>query len=340
MNYQTYTATDFAADQFFIEWVLEPCAATENFWEAWLEANPDKQTIVLEAREMVLQLNSTEEELPEWEMQDLYEEINNARATHFSGSSRRLIPWWNSNGLPALLRVAAILTLFMLSAVLLYNFANPSTITYATAFGEKRTIVLPDSSVVVLNANSRLVTDREWTQEKAREVNLTGEAYFSVTHQHNNQKFVVHTSDGVHVEVLGTEFNVSDRGSKSQVMLSSGKVVLTVGDENKTVVMKPGELVNVAKKQHKIEKNEVKPELYTSWKDNKLVFDNAAMRDIALTLEEDYGYPVVFQDQKLADQKLTAYLDTRDLNSLLATLSETLGADIKLENKTIIITSN
>ena len=51
-----------------------------------------------------------------------------------------------------------------------------------------KTILLPDSSLITLNANSTLSYNNNWNSTAPRKVWLNGEAYFSVTHQQNNQK--------------------------------------------------------------------------------------------------------------------------------------------------------
>jgi ferric-dicitrate binding protein FerR (iron transport regulator) len=70
---------------------------------------------------------------------------------------------------------------------------------------------LPDNSTVILNANSSLRYQENWEAELLREVWVDGEAFFSVVHTHNHQRFRVNVTDDLKVEVLGTEFNVKDR---------------------------------------------------------------------------------------------------------------------------------
>lgn len=48
---------------------------------------------------------------------------------------------------------------------------------YRTAYGEIRQVMLPDSSVVFLNANSTLRIAEEWGPSESRGVWLDGEAY-------------------------------------------------------------------------------------------------------------------------------------------------------------------
>ena len=116
---------------------------------------------------------------------------------------------------------------------------------YSTNFGQIQRLVLPDGSKVVLNANSTLRVPRFGFGETTREVYMTGEADFSITHTANHQKFIVHTAKNFDVEVLGTEFNVYARPRRSRVVLNKGKVKLHYlkGSETDQIVMHPGDLV-------------------------------------------------------------------------------------------------
>src|SRR5690606_18122735 len=123
-------------------------------------------------------------------------------------------------------RIAAVFAgLLLVSALLLWVYRTSDT-TYTTAFGEVKTILLPDSSEIILNANSTLSYATHWNKSKAREVFLSGEAFFKVQEKpvaSGYAKFVVHTGN-LDIEVLGTQFNVHHRRNKTQVVLNSGKV--------------------------------------------------------------------------------------------------------------------
>ena len=116
--------------------------------------------------------------------------------------------------------------MLLLGVSLWYAWLAQSTSTYVTRYGETQTILLPDSSTVLLNANSRLTLSTDWTD--TREVWLEGEAFFRVRKikritspaSAEHVKFIVRT-DRLNVEVLGTEFNVRQRSEKTAVLLKS-----------------------------------------------------------------------------------------------------------------------
>jgi ferric-dicitrate binding protein FerR (iron transport regulator) len=197
----------------------------------------------------------------------------------------------------------------------------------ATAYGQTRTVQLPDGSSVMLNGHSTLRYPAAWAAGKPREVWLDGEAYFSVQHQADNQRFLVHTTAGFNVEVLGTKFTVSRRRDKGRVVLLSGKVRVSFDDRQQPdVILKPGELV---------ETRELKPAQpvvtayravhtapYASWKDAQLVLDETSIAELAARLRDTYGLEVVVATPELNQRKVTGTVPVRDLDVLLQSLEE------------------
>lgn len=88
---------------------------------------------------------------------------------------------------------------------------------YKTAYGETRTLVLEDGSMVTLGENSSVKVPR-WNFKLHREVYLKGEANFSITHAGDGKQFVV--------KVTGTEFSVLARQRGSQVHLTKGEMAV------------------------------------------------------------------------------------------------------------------
>ena len=112
---------------------------------------------------------------------------------------------------------AAVLLLMMVTGYLLL-FPSIEKVVHQTGYGETAQLSLPDGSQVVLNANSSISFLPDWDEKKERTVTLEGEAFFSISHTVDHQKFIVH-SKNIEVEVLGTAFNVNNRRGKSQVVL-------------------------------------------------------------------------------------------------------------------------
>ena len=214
---------------------------------------------------------------------------------------------------------------------------------YATAYGQTRTVQLPDGSSVMLNGGSTLRYPAAWASGKPREVWLDGEAYFSVCHKLDNQRFVVHTKAGFNVEVLGTKFTVSRRRDQGRVVLLSGKVRVSFDDrQHPDVILKPGELV---------ETREIKPAQpvvtayravhtapYASWKDAQLVLDETTIAELATRLQDTYGLEVVVATPELNQRKVTGTVPVRDFEVLLQSLEETFHIQAARQGKRLILT--
>jgi transmembrane sensor len=239
--------------------------------------------------------------------------------------------------------VAATFAGLLLLGAMLYQFLVAGRpVVHATGYGEIARIVLPDSSTVSLNSNSSIEYDGEWDQQQARQVKLKGEAYFSVVHKQNNQKFLVTTPDEVQVEVLGTEFNVSSRQRRTQVVLASGKVRLQVADGQSgiaPVVMQPGEAVEIPAAQDRLHRRRVDPAVFSSWKNDKLLFDNTSVREIFERIQDTYGYQIQVADTSLLGQRITGSVPNKDIDMVLEGLGFLLDARVSRSANQIKITT-
>ena len=214
---------------------------------------------------------------------------------------------------------------------------------YATAYGQTKTVQLPDGSSVTLNGHSTLRYPAAWAPGKPREVWLDGEAYFSVQHQADNQRFLVHTQAGFSVEVLGTKFTVARRRDLGRVVLLSGKVRVSFDDrQHPDVLLKPGELV---------ETRELKPAQpvvtayravptapYASWKDAELVLDETTIAELATRLRDTYGLDVVVATPQLNQRRVTGTVPVRDLDVLLQSLEETFHLQASRQGNRLTLT--
>ena len=235
-------------------------------------------------------------------------------------------------------RIAAVSSVLLLLAAFVYYLVFRSPIThYQTGYGETATVVLPDSSVVTLNANSSL----SYQVSDQREVWLEGEAFFHVKkvplHQ-PAQRFVVHTAQ-VDVEVLGTRFNVNNRRGKATVVLNSGQVKLKSRMHQKeALVMKPGELVEVSAKRPQFVKKAVDPQQSSAWTNQRLVMDNTPLSDIAPTIADYYGLSMRFETPELAGTTLTGSIAMNELDLFLRVLAASANVQIRKNGKTLIVT--
>jgi ferric-dicitrate binding protein FerR (iron transport regulator) len=100
-----------------------------------------------------------------------------------------------------------------------YFFVNSPETSVQAGLAQRSEVVLPDASEVILNAGSE-VSYRGKSWENRRLVSLKGEAFFKVA---KGQTFTVETGAG-EVTVLGTQFNVLQRGDIFSVTCFEGRV--------------------------------------------------------------------------------------------------------------------
>ena len=241
---------------------------------------------------------------------------------------------------------AAILLLVAVSSVLYFKFPtvadntqlDTSSAEIETKYGERRTIVLPDESTVILNGNSKLKYSKNWSGEQVREVWIDGEGFFAVQHTKSHQKFVVHTGEGLSVEVLGTKFNVKSREHGSEVLLTEGKVKLNVDNTESPVYLNPGELATV--KENQLSKRVVEGIQYTSWVRSKLVFDKTELMELAQILQDTYGLKVSFQDEVLKQRQLSGEISSASADDILYAIAETFNIKVtKMDDDSVILSS-
>lgn len=333
-------------DESFNRWIKNEANELEKeYWDKWLSEKNENRELFLEAKKF-LNLSFVEEETPdvEYEFHKLEKQIVNEE---FIQSTHPLIQIKNVFYKHSYAAAAGFVLIFTFLILFLINQFNEietgkTYSTLKTNYGEKKSLTLTDGSKIILNVNSSITFNRSSDGNKITEVQLQGEAYFDIVHNPNGRerKFKVHTNDGV-VEVLGTKFVVESRKEYSQVVLSTGKVRVSLEDNEKKVVnyylMKPGELTKFSSQKNIFEIEKVNPEVYSSWINNRLIFDNTPLSVIKNRIENTYGVKVVIKDEKLLKQKFSGSIGDYDLQSLLKGLSTTLNMNIKKEGDIIII---
>jgi ferric-dicitrate binding protein FerR (iron transport regulator) len=212
--------------------------------------------------------------------------------------------------------------------------------TYATEFGETRSVELSDGTKVILNANTSMQVPRFGFGEDTREVKLNGEAFFNVTHTADNKRFMVKTDDNFEVMVLGTEFSVYTRRKGGKVLLKKGKVhvLFSEGSEKKELVMKPGDLVTMQKSAAKpIIKPNSDTQKLIAWTGNRFVFDKTPLSEVASQLQEHYGIRVEIKDNRFADRTVSGTFKPESGEELLTLLSELFDFRLVREGEAYLI---
>ena len=229
---------------------------------------------------------------------------------------------------------------------------NKQTIV-ASGSDSRSTMTLPDGSIVRLNAKSK-VSYAEGFGKTTREVFLTGEAYFEVTH--NEQiPFIVHTGEA-DIKVLGTKFNVRNYSNehKMEAALLTGSIELTLhADTEHKILLKPSDKIIVKKNaagdsttrhttgNKDVELTSIKVQdsviVETSWLNDKMAFVDKPFAEIALDLERQFDVHIEFKNEEVSLYKYTGVYDEENPADILKILQMIKPFQYTINNKQITI---
>jgi ferric-dicitrate binding protein FerR (iron transport regulator) len=259
--------------------------------------------------------------------------------------------------------VFSLAGLAILAIVLFFNpfkkrgeIPIPTPSEVSTLMGSRSSkLVLPDGSIVWLNADSKLSYDKDFGTS-SREVSLEGEAFFEVTKM-PDLPFIVQTP-GMQVRVLGTSFNVKSYLNESTtetsvihgtveviprhwpdqrfVLRPTDKLVLSNGDKNENKEQQSNAL-NVLRKTITYSEKDSSV-IETSWVENKLAFDYETFAEVAMKMERWYAVKIIFEDEAIAQSRLTGTFTTESIEKALEALQYTYNFKYQINQNIITIT--
>lgn len=197
-----------------------------------------------------------------------------------------------------------------------------------TPYGARTNFELPDGSKVWLNAGSTISFPSKF--DKNRSVDLRGEAFFDVK---KGRPFVVSTESGT-IEVKGTSFNVkSYENDLLETTLVSGIVHFAPKGSADRIVMKPG--TQVRSLDNNVSVLEVETELFTSWKEGRLVFRNEYLPSVAKTLERWYNIRIELDDDPVLSKIwFTGNIEMESFTEVMDLIKITSSIDYSYDEKT------
>lgn len=223
--------------------------------------------------------------------------------------------------------VAAIMALPLLLGCSYLFFHNrdmkvAEMIEVRTNPGMTTSVILPDSTVVILNSSSRLSYPSRFS--KTREVKLVGEAFFSVKKDKKRQ-FIVNTLSETAIIVHGTEFDVEAYEDDNQVSttLVSGKVAFSCVSQGRrgSVMMQPGQKVIYDSERKRVSLEKANIDVETSWKDGHLIFVDTPFEDILKALSKRYNVRFVVKNKNLMQYSFTGRFVSQRLERVLEIFS-------------------
>jgi transmembrane sensor len=236
------------------------------------------------------------------------------------------------------LRIAAVL---LLVSSLGYYFMAPGkyAVVSTSATANVTRLVLPDETIVNLNAGTKIRYNKEnFLTDRNLEV-LNGEVFIQVV-KHAGAQFKV-TAGDVEAEDIGTSFNVENVNGNVSVTVEEGKVALKHEGTNQQLLLVAGKIgtFNASNKKLSITNNSDLN--YKSWLDKRFTFDAVVLSNVASQLEEVYQVPVVVKGSVLNNRKFTvADLHYQTIDSALAVISASLQCKITKDNGTYVLSDN
>ncbi len=239
-----------------------------------------------------------------------------------------------------MLRIAASILLVALGVggtLFLQKQPDKSFTEVYSPYGHKTMVLLPDSSQVWLNGNSRLRYSANFRE--SRYVELTGEGLFKVTK--NPKSLFTVNSQNLQLEVYGTTFNVKSypEDNVSEVALVEGSVGLF---HNKQLMKKmvPGEVIAYDVQEDKFSHPQSDINQITSWRNDELVIENETFENVIKYLERWYGVEITLDKSLMGNSKLSFKVKTESLIELLSIIDhitpvryEINGKQVKLYKK-------
>lgn len=352
----TYTIEELMLDDSFVSFCTEKNDSYS--WEKIIKDNPDQKEIFMEAQRLIRTLHGGLEKKEINQQIEKVRQALNMQSVHHKESID------NDHSLPAIHEMktgqrarvfsmkrliaygaAACLLLFVLFKMVDSDSISLSPATQQIAAskissitGERKTIHLPDGSVVILNSNSSISYGGDFNKNN-REIMLTGDAFFVLAK--NAEKPFVVTSGNISTTALGTEFFVKNHRNKqgTSVSLLEGKVRVasfTKSSHNPTLTLLPGEMAKSEDGIH-LNKETFDSTWMRTWVRGKIVFNKTPIRAAIQELEKWYGIDITINEGGLTNQTITGVYDQSTLQDILKVICFSLNRTFYVSGNTITI---
>jgi transmembrane sensor len=234
--------------------------------------------------------------------------------------------WWRIAASILIVAGAAWFTSILLEK----GSADPEIL--SIAIKEVKRDTLPDGSVAVLNKHSELSYPARF-KGKTRNVKLRGEAFFNIT-PNKEKPFIIDIND-VQVKVIGTSFNIRSVNGRTEVIVETGIVQVTKGNE--VIELKAGERISLETVDSTAQKEKSDDKLYNYYISRTFVCDNTPLWKLVEKLNEAYGANIRIGREELRKLPLNVTFADESLNVILNIISETLMIKIIKEENEIVL---
>lgn len=201
---------------------------------------------------------------------------------------------------------------------------------------------LPDGSSYSLNTGS-VITYPEAFSGHIREVFITGEAFFEVSHN-PEIPFIVH-ANGMDIRVTGTSFNVEAIPGEEFVVVAvnTGNVIVypsnsTYNENNPALVrISAGEKATFNHQTKAIVKGVNDDLNLLSWKTGVLVFRETRLADVFKVLEKKYSVEFIVKNPEISRLRLTARVENESLPEVMESLALIFDINYEIKGKEVTL---
>jgi transmembrane sensor len=324
----------------------EECAMLDE----WVKKSDDNKRFFLRFRNVWLassQIVKPDRTKTSKALEILNQKIDSFQPAESSVPAIKLLPDIKSSFISYLKIAALWVLLFGMGAVFSMLFIKParvlnrnSEVSVIAPRGSKALTVLPDGTVVWLNAGSKI--EYKIPENKtAREVTLEGEAYFDVS-KDQEHPFTVNAREMI-IKAYGTEFNVKAYPDEKEVetTLVEGSVSVEIKNKpsNKTM-LKPNEQAIYYKPTSERSENflvtkGIDPSIYTLWIKDRLQIKGETLEDLAVMLERKYDVTIHFEDNTLRNLRFTGIIENETIEQILELIKISSNVDYQIDGREI-----
>jgi len=186
-----------------------------------------------------------------------------------------------------------------------------------------RTVQLADGSAVTLDKGTNLKI--AWRLRSRQLALETGEAQFTVAH--GLRAFIV-TAGQTRVRDIGTIFDVQRLPQRTRVTVIEGAVEVETGGQVRQ--LRASQRVDVGPDgQMSRDTATVDVERALAWQRDKFSFDGVALADAIAEMQARSGTPIVIDDPRIAQLRLSGEFDREQVDAILQLLPGVLPVTIR-----------
>jgi transmembrane sensor len=221
-------------------------------------------------------------------------------------------------------RIAAAVSLVAVLLLVAATMLSGPRADFTTATAELRQVTLQDGTRVDLSPQTAL--DVSFAGVRRTVKLLAGEAFFEVTPD-ATRPFEVQAGE-LAVKVVGTAFDVRMTADSLTVGVAHGAVE-TRYPKSRALLLAAGDQVTVDRRSAAVRQGRIAPEEVASWRGHQLFVENASVEDVAADIRRYSGKWIVFQDGRIAAQRVTGLYDLRDPDRALRVLVGPFGGRVR-----------